>query len=340
MALIEDLTPHLKEYRLLDGSYALLVERIGDGSIIKRFDATPYPSHPDNIVCPHYLELKWAIGCPFKCAWCYLQGTLRLQPKRKEPALKFSVRRNIEEGLNIYDVNPYERIEKHVKAFFRIHQDTNEILNTGELADSLMEEHTEKPFSKFIIPLFEEQRQHRVLFLTKSPNVKNLLEIKEHKQTIVSFSLNSLKVAARWEKAPSPLERIKAAKAVFEDGYEVRVRIDPIVPWPDTWCEDYKSLIDEVFQNLYPKRITLGSLRGLRSTINFAEDKSWVAFLKETSKWGLRIPFKTRFESFKKLIDYLESEYAYHSFALCKEPRVMWEALGLDWKRCRCNCVW
>jgi hypothetical protein len=23
------------------------------------------------------LELKWAYGCPFDCAWCYLKGTFR-----------------------------------------------------------------------------------------------------------------------------------------------------------------------------------------------------------------------------------------------------------------------
>jgi len=329
------LTPRLKEYLLLNGSRKLLVQQIGDGSIIKRFDTTPYPKNLNDIVCPHYLELKWAIGCPFNCAWCYLQGTLRFQPRWKRPTFKFS--------RESYDINPYEKIERHVRAFFRVilPGKVREVLNTGELADSLMYETVEKPFSKFIIPLFESQKTHKVLFLTKSNYVKNLLEIEKHDQTIISFSLNSYKVAARWEKAPSVQERLKAAKAVFEAGYEVRLRIDPIVPWPaNSWKKDYCQLIDDIFKNLYPERITLGSLRGLQSTINFAKDKSWTIFLKETSKWGKRIPFKTRFETFKTIIDYLENEYGYSAFALCKEPRIMWESLVMDWKKCKCNCVW
>lgn len=338
----ENLKPYLKEYKLLDGSYALLVEKIGDGSIIKRFDVTPYPSKRDDIVCPHYLELKWAIGCPFRCSWCYLWGTLRLQPRHKEPVIKLSVSsRSYDDYVFDYDIHPYTKIERHVRAFFRVPQPVNEVLNTGELADSLMFENVERPFSKFIIPLFEEQKQHKVLFLTKSPNVKNLLEIEKHNQTIISFSLNSLKVAKRWEKAPSPIERINAAKKVFESNYEVRIRIDPIVPWPEnSWYDDYKKLIDLIFDNIYPERITLGSLRGLYTTIRYAKDKSWVIFLKEKTKWGLRIPFKKRYETFKKIIEYLENEYNYNRYALCKEPRIMWESLNMNWRECKCNCVW
>ena len=65
------------EYPLLDGSRQNLVKRVGDGSIITRFERTPLPARPTDVVCPHFLELKWATGCPFDCAWCYLKGTLR-----------------------------------------------------------------------------------------------------------------------------------------------------------------------------------------------------------------------------------------------------------------------
>jgi len=41
---------------------------------------------------------------------------------------------------------------------------SKEVLNTGEIADSLMNETGDKSFSKFIIPLFEKQDRHKVLF--------------------------------------------------------------------------------------------------------------------------------------------------------------------------------
>ncbi|MEM1552237.1 MAG: hypothetical protein QXH03_06190 [Candidatus Bathyarchaeia archaeon] len=323
------------EYRTLDGSYKTLIKQVGDGRIIKRFDMTPYPENPDDIVCPHYLELKWAIGCPFNCAWCYLQGTLRLQPRKKAPTWKFTTSK-------VYDINRYDEIETHVKRLFRAPTTENEVLNTGELADSLMGEGFEQPFSKFIIPLFESQKRYKVLFLSKSDYIKNLLEIDSHQQTIMSFSLNSHKVAGQWERgAPSVDRRIYAAHTLSNHNYIVRIRIDPIVPWPrETWRDDYRELLDNIFSRFIPERITLGSLRGLSTTIRCAYDKSWVRFLTEPSKWGWRIAFTERREIFSELINYLERKYSYTNIALCKEPRQMWESLGLNWRECKCNCVW
>ncbi|MGQ9848231.1 MAG: three-Cys-motif partner protein TcmP, partial [Bacteroidales bacterium] len=194
---------HYKEYQLLDGSIKNMVWKVNDGSIITRFDKTPTPTRKADIVCPHFLELKWAYGCPFDCAWCYLKGTFRFRPEGASPVIK-----------------PYDKIKPHLMKFLEEVREP-EILNTGEIADSLMYENTERPFSKFVIPLFEQQSIHKVLFLTKCSNVKNLLEIEPHNQAIISFSLNAIPVSQRWEKAPSVLKRIEAAKKVFEKGYEV-----------------------------------------------------------------------------------------------------------------------
>jgi len=245
---------HYKEYEHIDGRKEVLVGRVNDGSIITRFDKTPLPKAGTSAVCPHFLELKWAYGCPYDCAWCYLKGTFRFQPKGKLPVVK-----------------PYEKIELHTRKFLE-EVKTPEILNAGEIADSLMHEDAAMPFSTFIIPIFEEQQRHKVLFLTKSATVKNLLEIEPHNQAIISFSLNAISVAKRWEKAPAVLKRIEAAKKVLDAGYEVRVRIDPMVP-VENWREHYSELLAILFDNLRPERITLGSLRGLQSTINGCTDK-------------------------------------------------------------------
>jgi len=313
------------EYVMLNGSKKELVKQIGDGSIIKRFDMTPFPVGGRDIICPHFLELKWATGCPFDCAWCYLRGTMRHYPRRKNPTYKSR-----------------EKVRSHLQRFFRVdYPAEKEVLNTGEVADSLMSEHTNTPFSRFVVPLFETQQRHKVLFLTKSPWVDNLLKMNPHNQVIVSFSLNSEAVANRWERAPSVAKRIEAAAETFEAGYETRIRIDPIVPYPETeWPKHYRRLIDNIFSNLYPERITLGSLRGLQSTINEAVDKSWVDCLTEPSNWGKRMPSELRYRTFEVILDHLEEHHGYSNVSLCKEPLMMWEKLGLSWKNCACNCVW
>jgi spore photoproduct lyase len=297
-----------------------LVYKVNDGSIISRFDKTPLPVKETDIVCPHFLELKWAYGCPYDCAWCYLKGTFRFRPEGTSPVIK-----------------PYDKIRLHTERFLEEVKEP-EILNTGEIADSLMNEDSESPFSKLIIPLFEKQAHHRVLFLTKSYKIKNLLEIEPHRQTIISFSLNSIPVAETWERAPHILKRIEAARKVIEAGYEVRLRIDPMVPI-EHWEKTYLQLLDIIFKNIAPQRITLGSLRGLQSTINGCTDKTWVRYLKESSNWGRKINFETRYAMYLTLIKELRSIYRFENVALCKETIQMWGALGMDHKHIKCNCT-
>jgi len=313
---------HRKSYKMLYGRRKNLVERVNDGSIIKRFDKTPYPEKPTDVVCPHFLELKWAYGCPFDCSWCYLKGTFRFRPEGIKPAFK-----------------PIEKVKLHTEAFID-QVDTPEILNTGEIADSLMKEGKNSPFSKFIIPMFEKQKKHKVLFVTKSTSIKNLLDVSSKKQVIMSFSLNAETVATKWERrAPSVNRRLEAARKLEEAGYEVRIRIDPIVPI-ENWQEHYLRLLDEIFSSFKPTRITLGSLRGLQSTINGTKDRSWVHFLKESSNWGKKIDFTTRLKIYKIMLEYLRNNLRYTDVALCKETVAMWKKLGMDWHKIRCNCVW
>ncbi|MEW6606362.1 MAG: spore photoproduct lyase family protein [bacterium] len=314
----------VKEYPMLDGSKKTLVQQVADGSIIKRFDKTPVPEKPTDVVCPHFLELKWAYGCPYDCSWCYLKGTFRFHNGRILPGFK---------------VKDFDKIKLHVEEFLN-KVDESEILNTGEIADSLMYEGNSKSFSSFIIPIFESQNRHKVLFLTKSNKVENLLKADLHNQIIVSFSLNAEPVAKEWElKAPTPCERLKAARKLYEKGYEIRLRIDPIVPIED-WERHYLELIDQIFNSLIPERITLGSLRGLQSTINGSSDRSWVKFLTERSNWGQKIEFNLRYNAYKRVIDYLQEKYSYKKIALCKETKAMWKVLNMDYRQIRCNCIW
>ncbi len=308
-------------YQTLDGAFRTLVRQVADGSIIKRFDKTPPPSAERDVVCPHFLELKWAYGCPYDCAWCYLKGTLRFAPRGPKPTVK-----------------DFTKVRQHTEAFLQAESDP-ELLNTGEIADSLMCESTRHSFVNFILPPFETQEKHKVLFLTKSDRIQNLLGTPSHRQTVVSFSLNAPSVSDRWElKAPKVADRIRAATLLSRHGYEVRIRIDPLVP-VERWREEYPRLLDQIFTNFTPARITLGSLRGLQSTINNCPDKSWVDFLSERSGWGRRIAFLLRSEMFATLLQALREQYDYTDLALCKETLGVWQALGMDFRHIKCNCT-
>jgi spore photoproduct lyase len=146
-------------------------------------------------------------------------------------------------------------------------------------------------------------------------------------------------VAKKWEKkAPSPKKRINAAKKLFDEGYEVRLRIDPIIP-VENWDDEYLELVDFIFSRFDPERITLGSLRGLQSTINNCKDRSWVKYLEERTNWGLKVAFDNRFEIYKTIIKHLKKEFNYKNIGLCKETLELWKKLGMDYNENMCNCV-
>ena len=311
----------------IEGKHNLYGERepkitaIGDGSIIKMFDKTPPPKDKTDVVCPHFMELKWANGCNFDCSWCYLNGTMRFRPMGKLPYLKNE-----------------KKIIEHLKIFLDEKDIPPTILNSGELSDSLVYEGNGFSLTNDIIPLFKEQSRHKLLILSKSTNIKKLLKSESQNNVIVSFSVNALPVAKRWEKkAPSPDLRIEAAKQLSDAGYEVRLRIDPMVPIR-YWRKNYGDLIDLVYQNFRPKRITLGSLRGLQSTINFCPDKSWTSYLSDRSNWGLKAPDEDRLKMYSFIMDKINQYDQKINVGLCKETVGMWEEIG-DWKGIKCNCM-
>lgn len=306
--------------RGLNGRMGEFLSQVGDGSIIRRFDKTKNPVESSDVVCPHFLEFKWAYGCPWNCSWCYLKGTLRFQKTKTQPVSK--------------DIT---KVRRHLSSFLKGWK-RKELLNSGEICDSLMFEHNGFALSESILPLMKSQNLHKMLIVTKSIEIENLLKNDFTEETVVSFSLNSEPVAKKWEKAPSVTERIKAAKRLDEAGYTIRIRIDPMVPIT-RWASHYVGLIDKIFEGFQPERLTIGSLRGLQSTINHCPDKSWVSHLQESSSWGRKISFRKRFQMYSCVQRYLSKTYGYDKTSLCKETLGMWKELGMDYQNMECNCL-
>jgi len=282
--------------------------------MIRWFDKTP-----SDIVCPHFWELNWAYGCRFECSYCYLQGTFH---GNKKPWHR-----------------PLDQIFIVLDEFFQDHRWNPQVLNSGELTDSLVY----PDMIKQISDKFEEQAEHRLLLLTKSGNLK-LLADKLRKQTIFSFSLNAHDAWRRWElKTPSPEERIKAAKIISEIGGEVRVRVDPIFPIED-WRRHYEDLVYSILSGFSPERITLGTPRGLAKTLLYSKDMSWRQYFtkeSEHSGWGKKIPTSQRKEIYLFFYDKLSSlGFDKSKIAMCKETASMWKELELDPTKIKCNCIW
>jgi spore photoproduct lyase len=318
-----------KEYKQLDGSVRNQVSDAG-GSILRRFDKTPFPEDAKDVICPHFMLLAWANGCPYNCAWCYLKGTFRFFPQKPN-------------GRIPQIFKDRARIEKDIRAFLKADLPP-EIIDTGELSDSLMDEGSREslPFSEWLMQFFDGTK-HKVMFLTKSTNIEQFLNHHWQKNAILAWSINAPKVSERWEMyAPTALQRLAAAQKVADAGYEVRLRIDPMVPIED-WKTEYAQLV-KLIEPVKPSRVTLGCLRGLTTTIIYCKDKSWLPYLKEKSSWGKKPPFHERLEMYDFVIGEL-NKAGVKDVGVCKETLEMWNELAkvfprMKYQKMTCNCVW
>ena len=139
-------------------------------------------------------------------------------------------------------------------------------------------------------------------------------------------------------------------------GIQLRIRLDPIVPF-EGWENAYAETIREIFSQVSPERITLGTLRfekgfyNMRKTI-FTTGPELPRLLDKMQPMfppklfpgnkhpkGGKYSFSEskRGEIFKFAIGEIR-KYSDCRIALCKESADVWEKVSLDLSHCSCVC--
>jgi spore photoproduct lyase len=219
------------------------------------------------------------------------------------------------------------------------------VLNLGELCDPLAVEDV-TGFAEELIPFAaQETYKTKLLFLTKSDKVDSLLNLEHRGQSIMSFSINTDKVYQQLEhRTASPEGRLMAAKKLQHSGYEIRLRIDPVILY-STWKKDYANLVEKIFVYVKPERITIGEYRpskGLASHIGSRFPDSPLlkinsGLVNDGAK--LRYPDVHRLAMFKVIIDTIKKHDKRVKIALCKEDTKIWKNFGMQVNGLQCNCL-
>jgi len=287
-------------------------------------------STESGIVCPNYWHFSTTSFCCYDCVYCYLAGSCSTLAS---PAVK------------VY-VNLEEIVGQLARQCGRLNRETGFYL--GKLQDGLSLDFLTN-YSKVLVPFFAEQRHGRFVFLTKSDDVANLLELDHGGHTVATWSLNAPAFAKRWEReAPSVRRRLRAARRCRDAGYPVRFIIMPMIP-ARGWKHEYAKLIDSIFATVVPERITLGSIcsyptaRRLACARTEPDDELADLLSRERLERGpdgrLRFPMQTRAEMYRFVMDEIRSRDAGMPVGLCLEVLEVWKALGLFPGQPACNCV-
>jgi spore photoproduct lyase len=295
----------------------LLIDR--KSPFIERF------KHPKGLCYPFY-KLSAHNSCNFWCEYCYLYQTFFMRPQ------------------SIHYVN-YDKMFKEIDDFSKsIVHPKFQVLNLGELGDPLATDDL-TGFSRIIIPYVANKEKVKVLFLTKSTQVGNLLGLEHNNRTILSWSLNCDLIAEKLEhRAPPPLERIKSAAKAQQAGYEIRFRIDPLF-WFDGWQEHYAKLVEEMARYTSPTLITMGTYRPSKGLVNHIRarfPRSNLIRLEEKLMLDAgkkRFPDNKRIEIYRYLAVLIKERMREVTLALCKEPHKIWRGAGLDSRAMTCNCT-
>lgn len=266
------------------------------------------------IVCGPFHAVSYYIGCPFKCSYCYLQGTFR----GKVDPVVYTNRERLLNELDDWLAQPGQLR-----------------LNAGELEDSLaLDGHI--PLVDDLVPRFAAQKRHKLLLVTKSTNIKNLLKHDPQGQVIVAFSVNAPEVAQRFElETPHPLQRVEAAARVKKAGYYVTLRLDPMIP-VDNWQDLYSPFIDQVYQVFSPDQWTIGSLRYFPAlpmwTKKVGRDTSIYDYAQERCREDgrRRVSIAVRAEMYRMAMESIRGSDPYAVIRLCKETEALYRALGIQ----------
>lgn len=306
-------------------------------NIMKPWD----PKTEDDSYCPaHWCDIAIGRGaCGFRCRACFLNLTHRSFCDPSRTVL-------------------YENIYDYAPAVLKELTKRGPNIGLGlDCSDSLLYEGV-TGHARTLIPLFASKLTNpynrKLILLTKSTNI-HYLDGLPTKNILVTFSLNPEAIADRWEGkwndgvriTPAIEDRLAASALTQEMGYEVRWRIDPILP-VENWKELYREfLMSAAADGHNPSRITLGTYREMgRSLLTIGE------------KWGLppmewtppkltkdgmhyHIDEVQRIEIYRYLKESVSEAWKDQGstpiVALCKESRQVRTAVGLNHDHCNCE---
>ena len=279
--------------------------------------------------CPNYWHFSPYGFCPYGCYYCYLAGT---------PGVWFSP--TVKIFLNLPEILvEVDRIAN------QIGQPT--LFYLGKLQDGLALEPL-SGYARTMIQFFARHPYAKMVVLTKSTEVENLLDLNHAGRTILSWTVNAPEVVHDFEaNSPELSDRISAMRRCAEVGYPLRAVVMPIVP-VDNWQILYERFLVMLLESVPLTRITLGSICSFPQAQRLMEWKlgknNAISLLlnhqeAKSSDGRFRFARSTREQLYRHLIECIRKIRSDIEIGLCLENESMFTSLDMRKNIGYCNCV-
>lgn len=221
--------------------------------ILKDFKGRFFQQCPGSrgMICCNYRVINTCFNCLYDCAYCFLNSYLN-----SFGIVQFTNTENIFTEIDAFSADSDKEM------IYRI--------GSGEYTDSLMMDSI-SGIGKRLIEKCGAYPNIMIELKTKSKNIDHLLSIKNKGNAVLSWSLNTGKNVLKYEKDTSSVkERIEAASKACMAGFNIAFHFDPVIIYKG-WEDDYKALIEELFDKVEAEKMVWISMGGFRYSPGFKE---------------------------------------------------------------------
>ena len=196
----------------------------------------------------HNFYFSHMLNCLYDCRYCFLQGMY--------PSSHYLLFVNYEDFLS--DIQNKTDLHTAEPTWFF----------SGYDCDSLALDNI-SAFLESFIPFFQNEKNAYLELRTKSVNINPLLQFEPLDNVVTAFSFTPKELSIQLEHGvPSVESRIKAINKITDAGWQVGLRIDPLIDCHD-FEQRYQSLFRDIFSSIPVEKIHSVSLGTFRMPVNF-----------------------------------------------------------------------
>ena len=287
-----------------------------------------------DLICTPFMEFRFGSYCPMACNYCYLNRVFRYKLVPKVVA------------------DLYGKGRKQLIKYLNDNKRKTNVIVVGELCDGMIYDRL-LSMSTMLAEVASEYPNVVYIVLSKPflNDIDNYIDIPEklRRHFIHVISFNPQKIIDNTEQlTPSFDERLKVAIALYNLGYRIRLRIDPIfgdshlphVLYPGESKQLYRNMFERIkLSGIDFDKVTLGVFRffhGLSYVLKNIYPNNEINKL-EISRIGKKGIVNNKLETFENVVEIINDLFPDKNISFCREQTYIFRHFKIKPLDCVCK---